>query len=641
MGCYPQTSMTLPREPADLEIRKQHHPSRRAARSDMMTDRLVRLRYLAVLWLAGCLVLSGATWLCFRLGLDLSATGFAFLIVIVLLSLTDSLISSIVFSIFASGCLNYFFAEPLFSFQIAYARDLLALAAFLITSLAITTLVRHIRRLANAQREQARLLDLAHDTVFVRDMSDVITYWNRGAEELYGWKRRAAIGKPSHQLLQTRFPTSLDEINETLLRTGSWEGELVHTKRDGVNVVVASRWSLQQGESGRPLAILETNNDMTERKRAEDALRRNQAQYLAEAQTLSLTGSFGWNVSRGEIFWSDQSFRIFEYDSTTTPTIQMVLARVHPDDIAFVKQMLDQAAANGQDYDYEHRLLMPDDSIKHLHVVAHAVRDDPAIRRFVGAIMDVTAARLAERQLREVQAELAHVTRVTALGELSASIAHEVTQPLAAIVTNGQACLRWLGHPIPSPEEVRACVERMIVDGNRAAEIVRRVRQLTRKGASQKTPLDLNDVIYDAVSLVQHEVLSHRVSLRLKLTPELSPLFADRIELQQVILNLVINGIQAMDALSDRPRELLIETLRDEKGYAVVAVHDAGNGIRPESANRLFEPFFTTKPDGMGMGLSICRSIIEAHGGRVWASNHARQGAVFHFSLPPINVSEL
>ncbi|MFM0362123.1 ATP-binding protein [Paraburkholderia sediminicola] len=606
----------------------------------MMIDRLARPRYLMVLWLSGCIALSGATWLCFRLGLDLSATGFVFLIVIVLLSLMDSLISSIVFSIFALSCLNYFFAEPLFRFQITYARDLLALAAFLITSLAITTLVRHIRRLGNAQREQARLLDLAHDTVFVRDMSDVITYWNRGAEELYGWKKREALGKTSHDLLQTRFPTPLDEINETLLRTGSWEGELVHTKRDGVNVIVGSRWSLQQSESGRPLAILETNIDMTEHKRAEEALRRNQAQYLAEAQTLSLTGSFGWNVSRGEIFWSDQSFRIFEYDGETTPTIEMALARTHPDDVAFVRQMIDQAAQTGQDFDYEHRLLMPGGSIKHLHVVAHAVRDDHAIRRFVGAIMDVTAARLAERQLREVQAELAHVTRLTALGELSASIAHEVTQPLAAIVTNGEACLRWLGHPIPSPEEVQACVERMIVDGKRAAEIVRRVRQLTRKGVSQKVHLDLNDVISAAVSLVQHELLSHRVSLRLKLSPELPPLFADRIELQQVILNLVINGIQAMDALSGRPRELLIETLRDEQGYAVVAVHDAGSGIKPETANRLFEPFFTTKPNGMGMGLSICRSIIEAHGGRVWASNHASQGAVFQFSLPPTNVNE-
>ncbi|SOE95745.1 PAS domain S-box-containing protein [Burkholderia sp. D7] len=606
----------------------------------MTIDRRARLRYLAVLWLAGCIALSGATWLCFWLGLDLSATGFVFLIVIVLLSLMDSLISSIVFSIFALGCLNYFFAEPLFTFQIIYSRDLLALAAFLITSLAVTTLVRHIRRLGNAQREQARLLDLAHDTVFVRDMSNVITYWNRGAEELYGWKKREAIGKTSHHLLQTRFPTPLDEINETLLRTGSWEGELVHTKRDGPKVVVGSRWSLQQNESGRPVAILETNNDMTERKRAEDALRRNQAQYLAEAQTLSLTGSFGWNVSHGEIFWSDQSFRIFGYDCATTPTIEMVLDRTHPDDVAFVKQMIERAAETGQDYDYEHRLLMPDGSIKHLHVVAHAVQDDPAVRRFVGAIMDVTAARLAARQLRELQAELAHVTRLTALGELSASIAHEVTQPLAAIVTNGEACLRWLGHPIPSPEEVRACVERMIVDGKRAAEIVRRVRQLTRKGVSQKMQLDINEVINDAVSLVQHEVLSHRVSLHLKLNPELPPLFGDRIELQQVILNLVINGIQAMDALSDRPPELLIETLRDEKGYAVVAVHDAGDGIKPESANQLFEPFFTTKPDGMGMGLSICRSIIEAHGGRVWASNHARQGAVFQFSLPPINASE-
>ncbi|OXC74257.1 Signal transduction histidine kinase CheA [Caballeronia sordidicola] len=248
-------------------------------------------------------------------------------------------------------------------------------------------------------------------------------------------------------------------------------------------------------------------------------------------------------------------------------------------------------------------------------------------------------AKRAKEQLLALQTELAHATRVTILGELSASIAHEVGQPLGAIVTTGEACLRWLGHRTPQPEEVRACVEHMIAEGRRASEIVRRIRSLIKGATPQKTQLELNDVVNDVVSLVQREVLNHRVSLRLKLASDLPPLLGDRVQLQQVIINLVINGIQAMADIGDEPRELLIASRRHKEGYVVVAVQDSGTGIDPENANRLFDAFFTTKPDGMGMGLSICRSIIEAHGGRLWASNNAGRGAVFQFSLPPIGES--
>ena len=245
-------------------------------------------------------------------------------------------------------------------------------------------------------------------------------------------------------------------------------------------------------------------------------------------------------------------------------------------------------------------------------------------------------AKRAEEQLQALQAELAHATRVTTLGELSASIAHEVGQPLAAIVTSGEACLRWLGHRTPQPEEVRACVEHMIAEGRRASEIVLRIRSLTKRASPQKTRLELNDVVNEVVSLVQREVVNHRVSLRLKLASGLPPLLGDRVQLQQVLINLVMNGIQAMADIGDDPRELLIESRRDNDGHVVVAVQDFGPGIDPANADRLFDAFFTTKSDGMGMGLSICRSIIEAHGGRVWASNNAGHGAVFQFSLPSI-----
>ncbi|RKE35049.1 PAS domain S-box-containing protein [Paraburkholderia sp. BL23I1N1] len=611
-------------------------PKRRLFRSDTWGDQSARLRYLAWLWLAGGVAMASATWVCFHLGARLGTAGFVYLIVVVLLSLMDSFITSAVFSTIAVGCLAFFFSQPTFSFRVSELRDVAALIAFLITSLAITTLVRRVRWLGKAAREQARLLDLSHDTVFVRDMNAVITYWNHGAEALYGWKKAEALGKTSHQLLQTRFPVSLDDTMNTLLRTERWEGELVHTKRDGSQVVVASRWSLQRSANGRPISALETDNDITLRKRAEDALRRSQAAYLAEAQKLSLTGSFGWNPASGEIFWSEQSFRIFGYDPDITPTVELTLERVYPDDVTFVRQVIDRAMNGEQEFDYEYRLLMPDSSVKHLHVVAHVVIDEPGKRRFVGAIMDVTATKLAAQKLHEAQTELARVTRVTTLGELSASIAHEISQPLAAIVTNGEACLRWLGHPSPELAEVQSCVTRMIGEGRRASEIVHHIRALAKKDSLQKTRLDLNDVINDVVCLTQREVLSHKVSLCLRLASGLPPLLGDRVQLQQVIINLMMNGIQSMDDIQGRPRELLIESRMDEGGNLVVAVQDSGSGIDPENADRLFDAFFTTKPNGLGMGLSICQSIVESHGGRMRVSSKPGHGATFQLGMPAI-----
>jgi C4-dicarboxylate-specific signal transduction histidine kinase len=249
----------------------------------------------------------------------------------------------------------------------------------------------------------------------------------------------------------------------------------------------------------------------------------------------------------------------------------------------------------------------------------------------------VTAAREAEQQLHHAQSELARVTRVTTLGEMSASIAHEVGQPLAAIVTNGEACLRWLEHRPPQPEEVRSSVVRMIGEGRRATEIVRRIRTLARKDTGQKTPLDLNDVVNDVVSLTQREVLNHQVPLRVRLAPLLPPVLGDRVQLQQVLINLVMNGIQSMERATGWARELAIETRQTADGHVLLAVRDCGTGLDAQHADRLFEAFFSTKPHGMGMGLSICRSIIEAHGGRIHAfNNEGGHGATFQCTLPPL-----
>ena len=355
--------------------------------------------------------------------------------------------------------------------------------------------------------------------------------------------------------------------------------------------------------------------------------------YLAEAQRLSHTGSFGWNPSSGFI-WSDETFQIFGFDRGTSPTIETVIDRTHPEDVERVRQFIEGEPRDGKDYDLEHRLLMPDGSVKYLHVVAHPLKAGAGERAFVGAVMDVTAAKRAEEAVEEAQAALAHVTRMATLGELTAWITHEVNQPLTGIVTNGAACLRWLDKAPPALDEARRSVEDMISDARRASEVIHSIRALSKKTDAEKVPLDINDVVREASRLVQREAITHGASLRLELAPELPSILGDRVQLQQVIINLVINAIQAMASVTDRPRTLLIRSQQSEDGRVLVAVRDSGTGIEAKSVNKLFKAFFTTKPSGMGMGLSICRTIIEAHSGQVSAANNSGPGATFQLILP-------
>jgi PAS domain S-box-containing protein len=254
-----------------------------------------------------------------------------------------------------------------------------------------------------------------------------------------------------------------------------------------------------------------------------------------------------------------------------------------------------------------------------------------------GTGTDITAtirADHAEEALRKAQAELAHVTRVTTLGEMTASIAHEVNQPLAAVVNAAAACRRWLDGGTPNLDEARSAVDWIVNEGNRASEVIRRVRALANKTDIEKVPLDVNDVVREAVALVQRDFISHRVSLRMELAPALPIILGDRVQLQQVIINLLMNGLEAMQSVTDRPRELVIGSHPNETRQVLVTVTDSGAGISVENADRLFNAFFTTKSSGMGMGLSICRSIIEAHGGRISAANNVGPGARFQFTLP-------
>jgi signal transduction histidine kinase len=377
--------------------------------------------------------------------------------------------------------------------------------------------------------------------------------------------------------------------------------------------------------------------DLEER---EGALRQSET-YLSEAQRLSHTGSFGWDVTARKIYWSQETFRIFACDPSAEPTLELLLQRTHPEDRRMVREIIDRLLNEKRDFDFEHRLLMPDGSVKYLRVVGHpSTKDDSGRFEFVGAITDVTERKLAEKALQEkevslhqTQTELAHVGRVTTMGELAASIAHEVNQPLVGVVTNASASLRLLDRKSPDLVETKEAIRAIIRDGNRAADVISRMRALFKKARPVKEQLNINKAIEEVVILTRGEARRNKVALRMDLGANLPLIMADRVQVQQVVMNLILNGIEAMSGVEGRERDLLIRTQGSKGHQILVAVQDSGIGVSPQNAEQIFDAFHTTKPGGMGMGLSISRSIVENHGGRLWATANDGPGATFQFTL--------
>jgi hypothetical protein len=386
-------------------------------------------------------------------------------------------------------------------------------------------------------------------------------------------------------------------------------------------------------ESGAVAKWYCVNTDIHDRRRAEEELRRSEA-FLAQGQRLTLTGSFWWDVSTGNVIWSEGNYRIMQLPTTLTPTVELALTRIHPEDLALARTVLDGAARHGANVDFEHRLLMPDGVVKHVHVVLQNVGRRHGQPEFIGAVQDVTASKIAQATLNEAGAELARASRATTVSALTASIAHEVNQPLAGIITNAGTCLRMLDATPPDLDGARETARRMIRDGHRASDVIKRLRALFSKRESTLEPLDLNEAAREVIALSANDLQRNRVILCSELAYDLPMVTGDRIQLQQVILNLLRNASDAMADVHDWPRRLLIRTEREDGDRVRVTVRDAGVGLPSERSDSMFDAFHTTKRSGMGIGLFVSRSIVDRHQGRLWAEPNDGPGATFSFSIP-------
>jgi signal transduction histidine kinase len=394
-----------------------------------------------------------------------------------------------------------------------------------------------------------------------------------------------------------------------------------------------------RGADGRIVRWYCLMSDIDDRKRAEEELQRSEA-FLAEGQYLARMGSLSWRIATGEIIWSDHLYRIFEFEPGTSVTLELIASRVHPEDMPMMTDMVQRVQRGEDDFEYQHRIVLPDQSVKYLHLIGHRVRENPDQMEYVGAVLDITQRQLSEQALEKVRSELAHVTRIVSLGVLTASIAHEVNQPLSGIITNAGTCLRMLAADPPNIDGARETARRTIRDGNRAADVIARLRGLFGKKAATIEPVDLNEAVLEVIALLSSDLQRTRVILRTELADGLQHVGGDRVQLQQVIMNLLRNAADAMDGVNDRPRRLLIRTEPDENNQVRLSVQDAGLGFGDHSAERLFEAFYTTKSGGMGIGLSVSRSIIESHSGRLWAQANDGPGATFSFSIPEYSGDE-
>jgi len=693
------------------------------------------------------------------MGFDVTPTAFLYLVVILVLSLVSSFIPLTALSVLAVASLNYFFVPPRFSFTVENPQDAVVLGTFLITALVTTRLVSRSTNAARLLEERARLLDLTHDAVYVCDRDGRITYWNRGAEELFGWTADQALGRVPRDLLHTTYLEPFADIMAEWMRTGFSHNEIGHTTRGGKRVVVAGRGVVERDESGNPVAFLVASNDITERKGAEEALRKSEEKWRAvfehnptmyfmidSAGTVISVNPFGaeqlgytvdelvghpvlnvfveadreaarrkvatclehpgqvmtWELRKvrkdGTMLWvretakamrtaegelavlivceditqqrraeddlraSEARFRTLVDHATDAfcltdergiivdvnrqvceslgyPRDELIgrsAVELTPDvDASFIKNNFPPDDSGVVTFETRHR--RKDGTLFPVEVRRRLFYAEDRHQFAISLVRDISARKHAEQALREAQAALTHVTRVATLGEVTASFAHELNQPLAAMVNNANACLDLLTSGREELDQVREALADIVADAERASAIIEHVRALAKRSAPERVQIRLGDVVQDVLALAAAELAARRVALGTDVPADLPLVAGDRVQLQQVLLNLVVNAMDAMSGVDEADRRLDIRghlDTTDARRAITVSVEDCGIGLQPGETDRLFEAFYTTKPHGMGLGLAISRSIIEAHGGRLWAESKRDGGAVFSFRLP-------
>ena len=471
-------------------------------------------------------------------------------------------------------------------------------------------------------------------------------YWSEETFRIFEYSREA---KPGLELvLERTHPEDRTRVQQEIDRASQSDKDFDIEHRllmpDGsVKHVHVVGHLLETGQPGKT-ELVGAITDITERKRAEAALRQTEA-YLEEAQRLSHTGSWAWNVARREnIHWSQEQYRLFGLDPKhDSRSFETAFQRIHPEDRATFNNVVERAIRERSDFEVDFRIVLPDGSTKYSRSVGHPVFSASGeLVEFVGTGIDITERRRAEKErerLRQVQADLAHITRATTMGELTASLAHEINQPITAAATDARTCLRWLAREQPDIGEARESAARMVNAVTRAADIISRLRQLFKKGAPQTNLVDVSEVIQEMVVLLRSEASRHSVSILTELSEDLPRVMADRVQLQQVLMNLILNGIEAMQDTKSEG-QLTIRSLMAEPDQLLISVSDTGVGLPREQADQIFNAFFSTKTQGTGMGLSISRSIIESHGGRLWATSNSGRGATFNFTLPSAGAQE-
>ena len=466
-----------------------------------------------------------------------------------------------------------------------------------------------------------------------------ILYWSEEMFRLFGFDPQQGLPLWD-QWVQRIHPEDRDKFrmagDRTFLEKVHCDVEFRIVTPDGTVKQIHGIGHPVLSGNGELVQVVGTMVDVTERRRGEESLRRNES-YLAQAQRLAHVGSWAWDATgRNAVYVSEEWCRIYGFDPKDgMPSWEQRLQRVHPEDRARFQLTIDRAVVEKSDYDIEFRILLPHAPARYIHSVGRPVLGPSGeLVQFVGVSMDVTESKQAEQEherLRQELANLAHLNRVRTMGELTASLAHEIKQPIGAAVTNAEACVRSLDRAQPDIGEAREAALEMAKDARRAAEIIDRVRSLYQKGSSQLETIEVNEVIGEMVVMLQNEADRHSVRMRTELAGELPKVMADRVHLQQILMNLMLNGIEAM---LDTSGELTIKSQLAEDGQLLISVTDTGVGLPTENAGQVFDPFFTTKSQGTGLGLAITRSIVESHGGRIWASANSGRGATFSFTLP-------